>query len=221
MGPSDEKMVEYWNHNTAYHTELLAAVPPSGGDVLDVGCGDGLLVSRLATRATRVMGLDSDSRAIHQAQRRVVDIPNAQVVLASFLTAPQLKRRSFDLITCVATLHHMPLVAALEKMNAALKPGGRLVVIGLSANTSAWDWIVSALQVLPVRVLSALRGESGYPGMSVAPSSEPLAEIRRVARMVLPGSRVRRRFWYRYSLTWTKPDETTPTRIEPADALRQ
>lgn len=115
-------MVDYWNHNTAYHAELLDAVPPSGGDVLDIGCGDGLLVEKLATKATRVIGLDPDPRAINQARRRLTETPNAQVVLGSFLTAPELDGQSFDLITCVATLHHMPLFAALEQMNA--KPAG-------------------------------------------------------------------------------------------------
>lgn len=199
-------MVDYWNHNTAYHAELLAAVPPSGGDVLDIGCGDGLLVEKLATKAARVIGLDPDARAINQAQRRLAETPNAQVVLGSFLTALELDGRSFDLITCVAALHHMPLVAALEQMHAKLKPGGRLVIVGLSANKTAWDWIVSGVQVLPIRLLSKLRGESCYPGMSVARPLESLTEIRRISGAVLPGRRVRRRFWYRYTLIWAKPE---------------
>lgn len=199
-------MVSYWNHNTAYHAELLAAVPPHGGDVLDIGCGDGFLVEKLAVKATSVIGLDPDPRAIEQAQRRLTEASNVQIVLGSFLTAPELDGRSFDLITCVATLHHMPLVAALVQMKAKLKPGGCLCIVGLSANKTAWDWIVSGVQVLPIRVLSKLRGESGYPGMTVARPSESLAEIRRISRKALPGSRVRRRFWYRYTLTWTKPE---------------
>jgi 2-polyprenyl-3-methyl-5-hydroxy-6-metoxy-1,4-benzoquinol methylase len=198
-------MVDYWNHNIAFHAELLNAVPRYG-DVLDVGCGDGLLVEKLSAKSTRVIGLDPDPHAINRAQRRLANTPNSQVVLGSFLTAPELEGRSFDLITCVATLHHMPLVAALEQMNAKLKPGGRLFIVGLSANKTAWDWIVSGVQVLPIRLLSTLRGESGYPGMTVARPSESLTEIRRISRTVLPGRRVRRRFWYRYTLIWTKPE---------------
>lgn len=212
-------MVGYWNHNTAYHPELLAAVPPQGGDVLDIGCGDGLLVYKLATRATSVIGLDPDPRAIEQAQRRLTETSNAQVVLGSFLSASGLEGRSFDLITCVATLHHMTLAAALAQMKAKLKPGGRLCIVGLSANKTAWDWIVSGVQVLPIRLLSKLHGESAYPGMTVARPTESLAEIRRISAKVLPGSRVRRRFWYRYTLTWTKPEETTRSRRKPAPRL--
>ncbi|MDT9727179.1 SAM-dependent methyltransferase, partial [Xylanibacillus composti] len=41
-------MKEYWNHNTAFHDELVAETKMRGGSVLDIGCGDGLLLQRLA-----------------------------------------------------------------------------------------------------------------------------------------------------------------------------
>ena len=117
-------------------------------------------------------------------------------------------------------LHYTRLITILKKaadrpigavgsavmLNAKLKPGGGLCIVGLSGNKTAWDWIVSGVHVLPIRLLSKLRGESGYPGMTVARPSESLAEIRHISRTVLPGRRVRRRFWYRYTLSWTKPE---------------
>ena len=39
---------DYWNHNTAYHSWLIDIAAQHRGDVLDVGCGDGLLAQRLA-----------------------------------------------------------------------------------------------------------------------------------------------------------------------------
>ncbi len=204
-------MPDSWNHNTAYHAELLAAVPARGGDVLDVGCGDGLLVERLAARATRVFGVDPDAQAIARAQRRLAGTPNVRVILGSFLTATELDGRSFDLITCVATLHHLPLLTALERMKAKLNPGGRLFVVGLSANKGVWDWTVSGAQLLPVRLMSKLRGEAGYPDMTTARPRESLAEIRRISQSALPGSCVRRRFYYRYTLTWTNGADTPDT----------
>ncbi|WP_415078522.1 class I SAM-dependent methyltransferase [Microbacterium sp.] len=68
--------------------------------MLDIGCGDGFLVEKLATKATSVIGLDPDPRAIDHARRRLAELPNTQVVLGSFPTAPELDGRSFDLITC-------------------------------------------------------------------------------------------------------------------------
>ncbi len=119
--------------------------------------------------------------------------------------SPELDGQNFDLITCVVALHHMPLGSALERMKRTLKPGGHLYVVGLSANKSAQDWIISGALLLPIRLMSNLRRESGYPDMTIARPGESLAEIRRVAATALPGSRVRRRSYYRYTLTWTKP----------------
>ncbi|WP_302495957.1 hypothetical protein [Rhodococcus pyridinivorans] len=41
--------------------------------------------------------------------------------------------------------------------------------------------------------------------MTTEQPRESLADIRRAAAMVLPGSRIHRRFYYRYTLDWTKP----------------
>lgn len=194
-----------WNHNSAYHPELLRAASEHGGRALDVGCGDGLLMSKLAATTGSVVGIDADERAVSRAVRRLAGTSNTEVLLGDFLDADQLADRSFDIITCVATLHHMPLVPALDRMQALLNPGGRLIVIGLSANTNAGDWLIAGAQVVPVRVLSMLHRESTYEGMTTTRPRESLAEIRATAPHILPGCRVRRRFWYRYSLTWTKP----------------
>ncbi|MFF2920925.1 class I SAM-dependent methyltransferase [Streptomyces celluloflavus] len=48
----------YWNHNVRYHRLVLDAVPDGCGRALDIGCGDGLLVRKLAGRAREVTGVD-------------------------------------------------------------------------------------------------------------------------------------------------------------------
>ncbi|UVT25507.1 class I SAM-dependent methyltransferase [Rhodococcus pyridinivorans] len=136
-------MAEYWNHNTAYHSELLEAVPHRASRILDVGCGDGLLLQKFATKAASVTGIDPDPSAVARARARVSDTPHAHIIAGDVLTAPELDGRHFDLITCVATLHHMPLVTALERLRELLTPGGRLRIVGLSANKTVSDWIVS------------------------------------------------------------------------------
>lgn len=194
-----------WNHNTAYHREILAAVPDHRSAVLDVGCGDGLLLARLAQRAGYVTGIDPDPVAAAAARGRLAGRPQAQVLCGDVLGTPDLDGRQFDLISCVATLHHLPLSAGLARLRALLAPGGRLIVVGLSAPRSATDWAVSGALALPVRAMSRWHGESIDPGMRTARPTESLAQIRRAARAELPGSRVRRRFYYRYTLTWTRP----------------
>ncbi len=198
-------MNDYWNHNTAYHPELLASVPHHTSRVLDVGCGDGLLLQKLAARTKHVTGIDPDATALSQARARFSIPSETRFILGDFLTSPELDTQRFDLITCVATLHHMPLIPALERMRDLLNSGGQLRVVGLAANKTISDWVISGLLLVPIRLMSKAHRESGYPDMMTARPAESFTEIREAAARTLPGSRVRRRFYYRYTLAWTKP----------------
>ena len=196
----------YWNHNTAFHDELVADAAVRGGRALDVGCGDGLLLERLAGVCEEVVGVEADAATAQRAHERLAGVRNADVHRLDVLggdVVGQLGR--FETVTCVAVLHHLPLEAGLERLAEFVAPGGRLTVVGLAANASAWDWIVSGLSILPSRAASRLHGEMRDIGVPVARAREPLAEIRRAAARALPGARVRRRFYYRYTLTWDRP----------------
>ena len=199
------EMIDYWNHNTAYHPELLDAVPSNTSHVLDVGCGDGLLLQKLSTRTEHLTGIDPDSSALSQARTRFSNSAKVRLILGDFLISPELEKQGFDLITCVAALHHMPLIPALERMRDLLAPGGQIRVVGLAANKTITDWGISGLLLVPIRLMSKAHNESGYPDMKTTRPSESLTEVRNAAARVLPGSKVRRRFYYRYTLAWTKP----------------
>ena len=192
-----------WNHNSVYYSELVADAAGRGGSVLDVGCGDGALLERLAGVCERAIGVEADPAAARAAAGRVAD--GGTGLCGDFMTVRGLAPESFDTVTCVACLHHLPLEAALERMAALLKPGGRLLVIGLSANRSAVDWLLSGLMVVPARVSGWVHHECTYQGMRVAGPHESLEEIRAAAAELLPGARIRRRPYWRYSLAWTKP----------------
>lgn len=197
--------LSYWNHNTAFHKELVEDAKRRGGRMLDIGCGEGLLMERLAPYAEEAVGIDPDEETVERARERLASIPNTKLIAGDFLElqVPPLEER-FDTITCVATLHHMELRAALLHMRELLKPGGKLLVVGLSANKSAVDYIVSGLHVLPIRMMDRLHGGMQEIGVSLAEPLESFSEIRRIAAEVLPGARARRRFYYRYTLTWEK-----------------
>lgn len=61
---------EYWNHNVHYQRVILAAVPTGCQAAIDVGCGDGMLACKLATRCSAVTGIDKDERIIEAARAR-------------------------------------------------------------------------------------------------------------------------------------------------------
>ncbi len=195
-------MADYWNHNTAYHPWVLTLA--HGRDVLDVGCGDGLLAQRLAPFSRSVVGIDPDPSAIRRARARLAGVDGVSIVettLADFVS----DNARFDLITFVASLHHLDLREALTAAREMLRPGGDLAVVGLSANTTVADWLWSALCLPAVRLGSRWHRETRDIGVAVASPREGLADIRRVAADVLPGAHIRRGLYYRYLMRWTKP----------------
>ncbi|MFC9977700.1 class I SAM-dependent methyltransferase [Spirillospora sp. NPDC127200] len=195
----------YWNHNTHYHPVVLGAMPRGCREALDVGCGDGLLVRRLAVRAGHVTGVDRSPEMIAQARAANRDLGNADFVEADFLSY-DLPPESLDFVCSVATLHHMDFAAALTAMRDGLRPGGGLAVVGLADNAGLGDLMHSALGV-PAHHLHRLRNRdiAGGPAHPVADPGMTWAEVREQALRLLPGARFRRHVLWRYSITWRKP----------------
>lgn len=195
--PSDT----YWNHNAAYHPWLVKIAAQRRGDVLDVGCGDGLLAQRLAPVSRSVTAIDPEPAALQRAWRRLADHPHTTVTQAGFADFDPGPRR-FDLITMVASLHHMDLRGALTKARGLLTPSGEIAVVGLSANKTVRDWLWSALCLPAARAGSWWHRETRDIGVTVAEPAESLDEIRRAADAILPGATIRRALYYRYLLRW-------------------
>jgi SAM-dependent methyltransferase len=80
--------------------------------------------------------MDRDERSIALARTSgQARLPEIRYVQADFL-AETVKPGSFDLVTAVASLHHMNAEPALRKMADVLRPGGVLVIIGLARDLS-------------------------------------------------------------------------------------
>lgn len=112
--------------------------PVDGLDVLDVGCGDGVLACMLTRRGSRVKGRDADARMLAAARARM----RAERVALDFIQgraeALPFPDGAFDRVVAVTVLCfvHEPDRAAAE-MPRVLKPGGRLV-IGELGRWSVW-----------------------------------------------------------------------------------
>ncbi len=95
-------VADYWNHNTAYHGWILrVAAERECRDVLDVGCGDGLLLQRLAPLCRSVTGIEPDTAMLTAARARLAAISNAVVIADDFDSFDPGDDR-FDLIVFVA-----------------------------------------------------------------------------------------------------------------------
>lgn len=200
-----------WSHNDHYGPWIARRVAASGArDVLDVGCGAGNLLALLRRRAGVVTGLEPDAALAAVAAGRFDGDPAVTVVRTDFAGREQGRR--WDAVTLVAVLHHMPLRPTLRELRDCLAPGGRLVVVGCYRGAGAAD-VVAAL---PAAVATPLVGLAKHPARAAAvpvhmtaPTADPretLAEIRQAAAAELPGARIRRRLFWRYSLLYDAPD---------------
>lgn len=193
-----------WSHNDAYRRWVLRQVPRDAARVLDVGCGTGGLVRALAERGIEAHGIDSDELTVASARALSVGCPRATFEIADARRVGS-DDGGYDAITAVAVLHHLPMAEALPRWRALLRPGGVLVVVGCYREASLQDRVVSALAIpvnLAVGVLLGRRAASARVAMA-APTREPeatLADVRSTAARLLPGARVRRRLFWRYTL---------------------
>ncbi|MGI5202267.1 class I SAM-dependent methyltransferase [Spirillospora sp. CA-108201] len=196
---------DYWNHNTHYHGVVLRNVPRGCGEALDVGCGDGLLVRRLAPRAAHVTGLDRSPEMVAEAAESSRGAGNVDFVEAGLLEY-DLPEDFYDFVCSVAAIHHMDFVKGLTAMRGAVRPGGTLVVVGLANNKGLRDRAHAAAG-LPAHYFHRLRNRrrAGDPRAPVMDPEMTWAEVRDEALRLLPGAVFRKHLLWRYSLVWRKP----------------
>lgn len=193
---------EPWNHNIHYHALVLRSLPASSERGLDVGCGQGILTRELRQRVRHMVGIDLDEPSIAQA-RQDADDAGTEFVLGDFLTHP-FAASSFDVIVSIAALHHMDSSTALARMANLLRPGGRLLVIGL-ARSRPIDIPLDLAGLVADRVYKRSRTYWDHAAPTVWPPPLTCGQARHVARESLPGARYRRHVLWRYSVRWTKP----------------
>ena len=204
-----------WDHNAHFHRWILHALPARAGRALDISCGRGALLARLAARMERVEGIDPDPGMARTAARAVNGLPGAQVhrrTLTEHVAVPG-NAGAYDAVTMVASLHHQDLQQALGHARDLLRPGGQLLVVAMvQPSTPAdhlWD-ITNALSnplIGMVKHPRPVRGaaEAEAVPMPVREASTSLAELRSRARAMLPGVVIRRREGFRVTLHWRRP----------------
>jgi SAM-dependent methyltransferase len=189
---------------------LLNLVPLRCERAVDVGCGDGLFARRLAARAASVVALDPHRDQVTAAKATCADAGNVVVVQADALSVP-FPEASFDAVTSLAVIHHLPLEDAITKMVRLLRPGGRLVLLGVWPGTATpLDIAISLVPVVVNRCYILLWG-AGTMGSPTQVPAMSMHDARRALQRLLPGATVTRRLLWRYTVSWTKPHGAVET----------
>jgi len=119
--------------------------------ILDVGCGGGILAESMAARGAIVSGIDLAEKPLKVAELHLIE--SGQRVDYRKISAEDLARErpaSFDAVTCMELLEHVPDPAATVAACAALvKPGGHVFFSTINRNPkSYWFAVIGAEYVL-------------------------------------------------------------------------
>lgn len=108
-----------------YGSDLISLIDGKGLSVLDLGCGNGALTSRLVQAGFRAQGLDASPELLETARRTYPELTFRQGDAVNFQVS-----QSFDVVFSNAVLHWIDRERQddmLRCVNHALKPGGQFV----------------------------------------------------------------------------------------------
>jgi len=116
------------------------AVALRDAQVLDVGCGGGILSEAMARSGARVIGIDLSQAVLDVAELHALEGKLAieyRAIAAEELAAA--RPGSFDLVTCMEMLEHVPdPAAALAALALLVKPGGHVIISTLNRKPMAF-----------------------------------------------------------------------------------
>ena len=118
--------------------------PLPGKKVLDVGCGGGILSEGLSQRGAHVMGIDMGEAPLSVARlhglETGIEVDYQQMTVEALA---EQQPESFDIVTCLEMLEHVPQPASVIRACATLlKPGGHLFLSTINRNPKAYLFAV-------------------------------------------------------------------------------
>ena len=124
--------------------------PLEGKKVLDVGCGGGILSESMATRGARVTGIDMGEKPLAVAKLHLkesgLEVDYRQTTAEALaIEEPE----SFDIITCMEMVEHVPDPASVVNACSRLvRPGGELFFSTINRTPKAWLFAIVGAEYL-------------------------------------------------------------------------
>ena len=141
--------LEFIQKNSPLHKSL---------NILDIGCGGGILTEALAQTGAHVTGIDLSESALKAAHDHKAKINPDLTILYHTISTEEFAENNpekFDMITCMEMLEHVPdpqkIIQAASRL---LKPGGKLFLSTLNRTVKSYLFSVIGaeylLKLLPI-----------------------------------------------------------------------
>ncbi len=121
-----------------------AIAPLNGRNVLDIGCGGGILAEAMARRGARVKGIDLSEKALKVAQLHRLE--SRVAVDYEAVAAEDLAERetgTYDVVTCMELIEHVPDPGSLVRACSRLaRPGGQVFFSTINRNLKSYVFAV-------------------------------------------------------------------------------
>ena len=164
--PELSAYMDGWDGEAFLNTLALTGVE----DVLEIGVGTGRLALRVAGRCRTFTGLDISEKSIARAAAHLAAYPHARLIRADFMAWETQAR--FDVIYASLTFMHLEdKAAAVRRVAAMLRPGGRAVISLDKDQSGVIDYGTRCLPVWPDDP-EAMAAHLHAAGLRVLPAQE-------------------------------------------------
>ncbi len=123
----------------------------TGKQILDVGCGGGILSDSMARKGAEVLGIDLATKSLRVAQLHALEANTPHVsyreVAAEALAQEQ--PGHYDIVTCMEMLEHVPNPASIvQACTDLVKPGGWVFFSTLNRNIKSFGFAIVAAEYI-------------------------------------------------------------------------
>ena len=122
----------------------------------------------------------------------------------------------FDSVISVATLHHLPLQTAVNRMSELVRPGGTLIIHDLRSESTLWEHFSSFVAGITNcfrrffrtgRFFAKPALREAWLKHGATEAYLTMEQVRKLADSFSPAARVYKHWFWRYTLIWRKPRE--------------
>ncbi len=155
----DKPLFQFWMQK--FYRPALKII--DGGKVLDVSCGTGEFLRKLATKKkTELYGTDISSQMIAKAQKKLGN--HVQLKKADVHNLP-FQDNYFDYVVSTEAFHHYyDQQRALQEMKRVLRKGGKAIIIDVNFFLRPIHWLFEKLEPGCVKINSRKEMKSLFQG---------------------------------------------------------